>query len=488
MKKSKSSGFTLVEILVVVSIIGILITLAILSFSSTEEISRNNTRLSDIKQIQLSLEEYYKYENAYPSELVFGDKLTGSSTGKTFLNIVPKNPEPRDDGDCVDQEYQYTYNSSTKSYTLDFCLSMSTSEFEVGDYSAIPSGIAAKNNSNELPSELGDYRVKITVLSSKVATNLNNFPIYVNLADLPTEFHSNVKTDGSDIRVTTSDGATEVPREIVSYANGIGELHFKGNISSSADTDFYIYYANSDLYDYEDNAIYGAENVWDNNYKAVFHLKEDPSSSAPQFKDSTSNSNNAISSGSMTSGNLVSAKLNKGINFDGIDDALTTVSNIGISGSESRTVSAWVKQPTANNKNVLGFGSQSVGKCFDLVLNAGKAQLHCYGSGYNNLNTSPVYATNIQFYYVGTYDGTYIRTYVNAAGGGAAWTMLNTTISTLKIGAATYTPLNVMNGIIDEVRVSNNVRSEGWVTTEYNNQNNTSAFFEIGEQEKTTAL
>lgn len=143
MKNSKLGGFTLVEILIVISIIGILTTLAILSFGSTEEISRNNTRLSDVKQIQLSLEEYYKYENAYPSELVFGDKLTGPSTGKTFLNIVPKNPEPRDDGDCPDQEYQYTYDSSTKSYSLKFCLSTDTSNFEAEGYKAVPYGIVS---------------------------------------------------------------------------------------------------------------------------------------------------------------------------------------------------------------------------------------------------------------------------------------------------------------------------------------------------------
>lgn len=138
-------GFTLVEILVVVSIIGIIISISVLSFNSTEEVSRNNARLSNVKQIQLALEEYYKYENSYPATLSFGSSLVGSSTSKVFLNLVPQNPSPRNDGSCTDQEYQYSYNSSTKAYTLSFCLSKKISDLEIGNYNAVPSGIVKIN-------------------------------------------------------------------------------------------------------------------------------------------------------------------------------------------------------------------------------------------------------------------------------------------------------------------------------------------------------
>ncbi len=138
-------GFTLVEILVVVSIIGIIISISVLSFNSTEEVSRNNARLSNVKQIQLALEEYYKYENSYPTTLSFGGSLIGSSTSKVFLSLIPQNPSPRDDGNCTDQEYQYSYNTSTKAYTLGFCLSKKISDFEVGNYNAVPSGIVKIN-------------------------------------------------------------------------------------------------------------------------------------------------------------------------------------------------------------------------------------------------------------------------------------------------------------------------------------------------------
>jgi len=110
-----------------------------------------------------------------------------------------------------------------------------------------------------------DYRVKITIDNTQVGATLTNFPVYVDLSELPAGFHTNVnQTDARDIRVTRSDGETECAREVVSYtsATDIGELHFLANsISSSADTDFYIYYGNSSATEPAVDATYGSENV-----------------------------------------------------------------------------------------------------------------------------------------------------------------------------------------------------------------------------------
>ena len=65
-----------------------------------------------------------------------------------------------------------------------------------------------------------DYRINITIDNSKVDETLNNFPVYINLSELNSDFHTNVKSDGGDIRITENDGVTEVPREIVFYDSG----------------------------------------------------------------------------------------------------------------------------------------------------------------------------------------------------------------------------------------------------------------------------
>jgi uncharacterized delta-60 repeat protein len=121
-----------------------------------------------------------------------------------------------------------------------------------------------------------DYRTKITIDADQISSDLTDFPVYVNLANMPASFWTYVKNGGGDIRITKADGTTEVPREVVSCntSTNAGELHFKypGTLSSSTDTDVYIYYGNSGASDYADTATYGANNVWDSNTKGVWHL------------------------------------------------------------------------------------------------------------------------------------------------------------------------------------------------------------------------
>ena len=60
----------------------------------------------------------------------------------------------------------------------------------------------------------------MVIQNGKVDADLSDFPVYVDLSDLPAGFHSNVQDGGADIRVTESDGETEVAREVVYYDAG----------------------------------------------------------------------------------------------------------------------------------------------------------------------------------------------------------------------------------------------------------------------------
>lgn len=66
----KNKGFSLLELLVVISIIGILITLGLASFSTAQKKSRDARRKSDIKAIQNGFEQYYAMNGSYGASCV----------------------------------------------------------------------------------------------------------------------------------------------------------------------------------------------------------------------------------------------------------------------------------------------------------------------------------------------------------------------------------------------------------------------------------
>ena len=78
----KDGGFTLLELLIVIVIIGILALLIIPNITSAPKKARDTTRKTDLKAIQKALEEYFVSNNAYPtSSATEASALLGGSSG-----------------------------------------------------------------------------------------------------------------------------------------------------------------------------------------------------------------------------------------------------------------------------------------------------------------------------------------------------------------------------------------------------------------------
>ncbi|MEZ5227838.1 MAG: DUF2341 domain-containing protein [Acidimicrobiales bacterium] len=105
-------------------------------------------------------------------------------------------------------------------------------------------------------------------------------------------------------------------------------------VSSTTDTSFHLYYGAANAADQQrPTAVWGdAEAVW--------HLDRDPAGSAPQLDDLSAHRRDGLSSGSMTSTDLVSGVAGKAIDFDGIDDVLQA--QPFAVASDVLTLSAWV--------------------------------------------------------------------------------------------------------------------------------------------------
>jgi prepilin-type N-terminal cleavage/methylation domain-containing protein len=65
--KKHKSGFTIVELLIVIVVIGILALLVITTYSGIQAKARNAKRQSDIKSLQTQLEAFFSQNGYYPS-------------------------------------------------------------------------------------------------------------------------------------------------------------------------------------------------------------------------------------------------------------------------------------------------------------------------------------------------------------------------------------------------------------------------------------
>jgi len=63
----KRGGFTLVELLIVIAVIGILTTIGLVSFGSSQIKSRDAKRKADLRQIANAMELYYNDKGQYPA-------------------------------------------------------------------------------------------------------------------------------------------------------------------------------------------------------------------------------------------------------------------------------------------------------------------------------------------------------------------------------------------------------------------------------------
>jgi hypothetical protein len=352
-------------------------------------------------------------------------------------------------------------------------------------------GVFYTIDNGDLNSTAWSNLFKITILASQVNGDLTDFPVYVNLADLPNDFFSVVNGSGADIRITTADRKTQTAFELVSLdtANGQGELWFKAPfLSGTTDTDFYLLAGNSNVQAYAEDHLFGAQNVWSNGFVAVYHMNEDPTGTV---EDSTRHNNDGTSLGSMINSDLVTGQLGKAIDFDGSNDYLNTSLDPLNEVGTTMTVSGWAYSRAGNNYR--GIAGAHIGSFQGLVfgqhesgsLHFGFGNASSWGHGVytsENLNSWSAYTMLIT-------TGLGVELFkdgLNASSDFDGATISN--ISNFWIGRAYNDGYRYFNGVIDEIRVSRVIRSTNWIKTEYNNQNSPSTFYTTEKVNRTNAV
>ena len=359
-------------------------------------------------------------------------------------------------------------------------------------------------------------RIILTIDHTKIASPLSNFPVLLHIStssgigldDVSFVFNE-LNGNSKKIALTTSDGKTECYTEIEKWdvANKQAYLWVRvPSISNTLDTDLYLYYDKNHV---DNNLMVGdtgstpAQNVWDSNFVAVWHLSEIGNGTTGEYKDSTIHAHNGTGGAGVSSRTptRVDTPTGYGQKFDGIDDYIEIPDHddFSVDTTKDLTVS-WSISPAVLNMDSSGrqqiryMGKGGVADNLEWVcvlFNADSPDEPQYTKFYNfspggtygagswedgaiPVNTwvrltglshqnSPTDGT-VTIWRNGLYNKS-IAQYANNSANGAAYSInyANGT-APVRIGNWYGYPHNGdwFNGTIDEVRISNVSRSLAW--------------------------
>lgn len=332
---------------------------------------------------------------------------------------------------------------------------------------------------------------KLTPDTGQTSGTNSSMPLLVKPSVL--EMGSLTTAQANSVRFYSDSGlTTELAREVVSA----DEIWVKvASVSSS--TEIWMDYDGVSS-DYAVTDTYGRNAVW-SDYAAVYHMNEDPSGTAPQIIDSTGNGNSGTSSGSMTSGDLVSSQIGNGIHFDTTNDYINVPDSASLDITSAITIQGWISvtedgdhdffNKFANATWTAPFVSYYLRFQTRATANADKFIFAINGGGtYRQAATANGNLDfNTNYLAHGTYDGTTLRVYRDGVEGGS-------TSYTGSITASSQ-PLVIGNNIrsaayldktLDELRVRGTAVSADWISTEYNNHKDNAAFWVATEVVETS--
>ncbi|MCL4397481.1 type II secretion system GspH family protein [Patescibacteria group bacterium] len=122
--KSKK-GFTLVELMIVITVIAILATIAVVSFTRVQKQARDTKRKAEVKSLQTALQAYYTEHQAYPISTTaittedVNTVLTGLSPD--YMSSLPIAPLG-----STGNYQKYTYITTDDGFRYAICVDLET--------------------------------------------------------------------------------------------------------------------------------------------------------------------------------------------------------------------------------------------------------------------------------------------------------------------------------------------------------------------------
>ncbi|MFX0144343.1 MAG: DUF2341 domain-containing protein, partial [Candidatus Hodarchaeota archaeon] len=330
------------------------------------------------------------------------------------------------------------------------------------------------------------YFKEITIDHTKVSgtSNLIDFPILISIFD--SDLHDNVQPDGDDIAF--NNGTSWLYHEIEFFNQNYNSTHAQliawvriPLLSPSTDIIIRMYYGNSTMKSQEN--VHG---VWDSNYIGVWHLSE---TIGPVF-DSTFNRYNGIVTGASSTS---SSMIDGGYEFVRAETDYIEMPNTGNELQLTEfTVEVWMKTPDSSVPDDYYIVTQSlyydteawaINICDDTGhSNEGRFTMKISGDQQIVYSNSEI-TGNEWHHLVGVRDSSQLLIYTD---GSLANSQIDSkpgqfiqSSKNISIGSAITVDSEDFNGIIDEVRISKVARSNDWIATEFENQQDPNSFYSI---------
>jgi prepilin-type N-terminal cleavage/methylation domain-containing protein len=347
-----------------------------------------------------------------------------------------------------------------------------------------------------------DYKRAITLgLGSTVSSGPHtNFPVVISETQNYLKSVANGgrvhNTNGYDIIFTSdSAGTTVLDHEIEKYDPSTGELVAWVKIPSlSSDTIIYMFYGNADISSTQEHV----DGVWSNGYQLVTHMAD---TNFGGVGDSVVGSNgwfkNNVGYPAESSGKIGPAQY-----FDASFGVLQIENNADKNqGASDFTVEFWVKPSssgTATYSAPVYFGNGDVGLLDGWLFRYYRGttkKLYFHMGDSNTTNLGGVYTNNALDDDLWTHVAMVVdrdwgyQYYINAATDGSCTDAPCNSTAAYLVGE-TYSAFlgrdlalaTNFKGDLDELRISLATRSQGWITTGYNNMNSPATFYSVGDE------
>ncbi|SDS46473.1 protein of unknown function [Mucilaginibacter mallensis] len=336
------------------------------------------------------------------------------------------------------------------------------------------------------------YSLPITLQTTSlgITSNQTSFPYLVTITDASLV----ISTTSCNNKVQFPNGpaydfafvdatAGEVPYQVVSYNQTAGTLLVwvqVPTLTHSTNNLLTFYFGSATAPANHTTAFY--QSTWPSDYQAVYHLDEGSSSAAAI--DATTN----VNAGTQTSTTAVAGKIGGAYSFNGSSSKIVALAPASVGGNF--TFSAWVYVNTLQaSQGIVTDESLLSGGRLGLYTSGGvKAGVEAKTAIFTLSDLLASGGTNLSagtWYYVQGVCSTVAiltttQTYVNGAPDrSTTGTSLSITPGPIVIGQD-YGGVNIMNGIIDEVRISNVAKTADWIKAEYVDQSNPAGFCSSG--------